>query len=295
MPEKEDGIFGATQTDDAVVLARVDEIRKRRDRIGNYPELGLATTGAYARKLVELVTTAAAASPRAACDAAPSAMEALAAAQMALLPPPGVATDVPRTPTADDRARLDALARSAEDAIRACTAGLDTPLARSSVLRISADLNYLSTTAENPGDRDHAALLAAAPGVEATVDAADPGAPLVDRLFRADALLRADFLAVQQDPALPIDAIRVYDYEEDADDAAVRVLHAIGDDPAAAGAFLLDVIVPADVRESCLADLAAGKTPIFGRFADAHPGSCWRYHHAKQLAQALDACGTGGR
>lgn len=285
-------VFGATQTDDPVVLACVEEIRKRRARIGSYPELGLATTGAYARKLMELVTAAAAASPRAACDAAPSAMDALAAAQKALLPAPGVATNVARTPTADERARLDALARTAEDAIRACTAGLDTPLARSSLLRVTAEASYLSSTAEDPQDRDHAALLAAAPGVEASVDAADPGAPLVDRLFRADALLRADFLALAQDPALPIDTIRIYDLEEDADEAAVRVLRAIGEDPAAVGAFLLDVIVPADVRESCLADLAAGKTPIFGRFADAHPGACWRYDHAKELAQALDACGA---
>src|SRR5262249_10378919 len=128
--------------------------------------------------------------------------------------------------------------------------------------------------------------------VEKSVDAEGANAPLIDRMLHAQGPIRSEFIALQKKPEYPIDQIRVYDYEEDADDAAVRILTAIGDDPLAFGTFLLNALMPAEMKAACVADVAAGKPVPFGRFIDTHPATCWRYYHVAQFSKALNQCGS---
>src|SRR5262249_32710190 len=86
-----------------------------------------------------------------------------------------------------------------------------------------------------------------------------------------------------------IDQVRIFDFEEDADDASVRVLTEIGQDPTGVGLFLLRMSGD-DAKQKCLSDVAARKPIGYGRFIDTHPSSCWRYYHTTQFAKALTQC-----
>src|SRR5262249_22771120 len=71
------------------------------------------------------------------------------------------------------------------------------------------------------------------------------------------------------------------------DDAAVRVLAAIGDDPLGAGQFFLSLLPD---PQACKSAVEAGKSTPYGRFIDPHNDTCWRYFHAFHFAKALAAC-----
>jgi hypothetical protein len=141
----------------------------------------------------------------------------------------------------------------------------------------------------NPDDPDHGKLVGLMLDVETRVDAEMSDAPLIDRILAAQGDIRAELAKLQDDPAYPIDQIRIFDYEEDADDASVRVLTALGKNPIGVGQFFLD-FMPADARAACLADVAAHRPIPYGRFIDTHPSSCWRYYHVNQFSSALSQC-----
>jgi hypothetical protein len=103
-------------------------------------------------------------------------------------------------------------------------------------------------------------------------------------------MLRPRLLELRDDPQFPIGRIRLYDFEEDADDAAVRVLRALGYPPTGNGEFLLRLMRPEDAGPQCARDVEAQLPIRYGNLADPHPANCWRYYHATQLAEALGAC-----
>ena len=126
--------------------------------------------------------------------------------------------------------------------------------------------------------------------VEKKVDAASMAdTALADRILRAQDELLPRLAAMQEDAQFPIAQLRVFDYEEDADDASVRVLRELGDDPLSLGGFFLSILTP-EARKACLDDLAAGKTIAYGNLIDTHPATCWRDYHSQQLNKALDRC-----
>ena len=202
----------------------------------------------------------------------------------------------PRTPDAGESANLDALSQTLADGLLACTSPLADPLAKGSLLDAVALMNDLPATASDPASPDHAKLLGFVLDAERATDAAsDPSAPLVARLLDAQARIRSELVTLQDDPTYPIDQIRIYDSEEDADDVAVRILAAIDDNPIGIGDFLLDsLLTPAD-KATCLADVAAGRAIPYGRSVDIHPPTCWRYYHVTQLAAALGTCAPVSR
>jgi hypothetical protein len=291
----EDGLFGESQANDAVLGIHVEEMLKRQARVGGLPELGLpaiASLGTYAKVTDALLAAAtpAGASPSDACAAAKAAETALQKAQGALVPGASAGNDVPATPTADQAAQLQTLSQSYDTALRACLDGAGVPANQASLMQLTAETNSLSDQAVDPNSPDHAKLVSLMLEAETATDEALPKASLVDRLLAAQTPIRAELIGLRGAPEYPIDDIRVYDYEEDADDAAVRILAAIGDDPMGIADFLLDAALTPEQKAACLADIGAHKRIPFGRFIDTHPATCWRVYHATGLAKAIAAC-----
>jgi hypothetical protein len=286
----EDGVLGAAEDDDPRVAAHVEKILELQTRIGGLPHLGFPATvkGQYSKIFDLMMRSVTAPTPEstAACTAVTTGLSELRTAQIALLPGAPLGNLVPATPTPEQRANLDALSSSIASAIPACVAAGED---EGTLMQLTAVLNKLPMEAVAPEHPDHARLIELMVDAERQVDAEAPAAPMSEKMLRAEALMRAEQIALRDDPAFPIDQIRVFDYEEDADDAAVRVLTAIGDDPLGISGFLLST-VPREAREGCVAHVAAGKPVSFGRFIDTHSPVCWRHYHAAQFSKALAAC-----
>jgi hypothetical protein len=155
---------------------------------------------------------------------------------------------------------------------------------------LTAATNNLSEQSLDTDNPDHAKLRGLMLDAEKLADSELASAPLIDRMLQAEGPIRAELIALHAAPNYPIDQIRVYDFEEDADDASVRILRAIGDDPAGLATFLANALMTPDAAAACNADLSAGRPTPFGRFIDTHPASCWRVYHIRQLAKAFDTC-----
>jgi hypothetical protein len=294
----EDGIIGEAQTDEGPLAAHVEEMLKRQQRVGGVPELGLpvfAALGATYPKITDMLlglATPDTGASSAACADAKTKEAALQNAQKALIPGITAGNLVPRAPTAEESAHLEELSQATASALRTCLEPMTAGPSRASLMQLTAAMNELPEGAADPSHPDHAKLLGLMLDDEKAVDADLVTAPLIDRMLKAQAPIRSEFIALRASPTYPIDEVRVYDFEEDADDAAVRVLHAIGDDPLGIGKFLLDALMTPAEKASCLADVAAHRAVPYGRFIDTHPATCWRYYHAKQFAEALGTCSS---
>src|SRR5262249_2272349 len=148
-------------------------------------------------------------------------------------------------------------------AYRACLAPVTGDMMNASLLELTAGLNGMES-ALDPASPDHQKLLDVMLKAELDVDAAMPNAPLLERLLAAPSTIRSDYIALRDDPTVPVDQIRIFDFEEDADDAAARVLMTLGDDPLGIGDFLVSLL-PADAQPGCLADVGAHKPIPYGR------------------------------
>jgi hypothetical protein len=294
-PQSEDGVLGADQDNDPHVQAHVEEILKRQSRVGGIADLGLPvaeTLSTYPKIFKMLIGQAAqgAADPTQVCNVAKDKSVELLNAQKALIPGIALGNLVPSTPTAEQKANLDRLSNEIADALRTCLAPIaDSAIGKATLLELTAGLNNMEA-ALDPASPDHAKLLGLMLDAETQVDAATPDGTLIDRLLKAQEVIRKEYIALRDDPAFPVDQIRVFDYEEDADDAAARVLTKIGDDALGIGEFLLSILPDEAARTSCLADITAHKPIAYGRFIDTHPSTCWRYYHNTQFAKALTQC-----
>lgn len=288
----EDGILGEAQPSDPILDDHVEEIRKRRDRVGALPTLGLnvlegprlPVPGKLLTLLHMLVNATEAATPGA-CATATAHMNELATAQKALLPNLADGNAVARSLSAEEQAHVDQLSDAIASELRACI-----PSDEGSLMEVTAILNQLPPESVDPAHPQHARLLALMLDAEKQVDAEMPQASLIDRVLTVQAKLRAELIALENDPQSPIDQLRVYDYEEDADDAAVRVLAALGEDPIGNGMFLVRAGLPPELQQPCLDAVAAHRPIPYGRFIDPHPATCWRYYHTTQFAQGLRQC-----
>ncbi|HVJ91559.1 MAG TPA: M48 family metalloprotease [Labilithrix sp.] len=110
---------------------------------------------------------------------------------------------------------------------------------------------------------------------------------IIDRLLEVVETAHRRMSVLDADPELPIDQLRVYDMEEDSDDAAVRVLRALDRDGMSAGHLFLSELPAPD---ECVRKVNSGIIPDYGRFIDPHNATCWRWYHTGQLVQALDRC-----
>jgi hypothetical protein len=294
--QSEDGLIGETQTDQGPIADHVEEMLKRQARVGGIPELGLSVaTGlgaTYPSMTDKMLASAIAAggAESAPCTAAKAKEAELLAAQLALLPGHDGGNLIPRTPTADESAHLDQLSQELTAALKTCLDPVTTTPNDWSLMVLTAATNNLSEQSLDTNNPDHAKLRGLMLDAEKLTDSELSSAPLIDRMLQAQAPIRSELIALRGVPAYPIDQIRVYDFEEDADDASVRILRAIGDDPAGLASFLANGLMSPDLAASCNADLAADRPTPFGRFIDTHPASCWRIYHIRQLAKAFDVC-----
>ena len=292
---REDGIFGASAEDDPTVAAHVEAILAIQKRVGGLPELGLAVaqaggaSGDYAKIYPLLVKAMPAEKRPPACMGYATKASALQDLQGSLLPGQPMGLLIPATPTQEQQSELDRLSREIAADLRECLKDLPVPDG-GTLFDLTAELNEIPVeAARNPSSPEHAQVLAKMLDEEKAADAADPKAPLIDRILRAEVALRARELELRNDPRLPIDELRTFDYEEDADDASVRILASLGDDPTGIGRMLL-ASAPAELADACKKQVDGGGAVRYGRFIDPHPATCWRYYHAKELSKALAKC-----
>lgn len=279
----EDGILGAAQSDDPAVAAHIESMMKVQERIGGIPEIGTQVfLGTYAKIFGGFMQGQE--TPTAACTEAMASAQAMAQFQVGFLPGYPAGDLSPRTPTAEEQAQLTSITDAFEAKLRACAGAEKAPLAL-----LVAVINNLSPTAAVPGDADHEKFLQVILPEEVQVDRENPNASLVDRMLLASKLMRTRLLSIRANPTFPIDKLRVYDFEEDADDASIRVLHARGDDATGVGRFMLS-LMPESLRNACLDSVEAGNPVSYGRLVDVHPTHCWRYYHATQFAASLNVC-----
>lgn len=292
---REDGILGAAADDDPAVAAHVEAILEIQKRVGGLPELGLATaqsggaSGQYAKVYPLLVGLVPEQGRAPGCKTYASKATSLQDLQASLLPGREMGLLVSVPPTKEQQTEIDRLSREIADDLRSCLKDLPA-LEGGTLFDLTAELNKIpGEAAKDPSSPEHAQVLAKMLDEEKAADAADPKAPLIDRILRAEVVLRARELALRNDPRFPIDELRTFDYEEDADDASVRILASLGDDPTGIGRMLL-ASAPAELAAACKKQVDEGGVVRFGRFIDTHPATCWRYYHAREFSKALAKC-----
>jgi hypothetical protein len=291
----ENGVLGEAQDTNPAIQAHIEDILKHQLRVGGIPNLAMPVLYSlnpptYLNMIKSLAATGAhqpSAPPG--CARVDGDLKALKDAQVALLPGKEEGLLMPRAPTAEESSRLELAAKAVSDDFHACFDGeTDQP----PFLAMLAMFNGLPPQAADPSNPQHEDLVKLALPVELRIDSDMPGASLAEKIFRADVMVRAELDALQKDPAFPIEKLRVYDSEEDADDASIRVLSAIGQDPTGVGQFFVHHFMPSDAIERCNRALAAGESIPYGNLIDTHPATCWRYYHATQFASALAQCTT---
>jgi hypothetical protein len=285
----EDGILGEAQADDAALASPIGRLLGGQSRIGGISQLGLnvIAPGVYFQVIGQMLRPTEATGT--VCSGIQAKAQQLAIRQLGFLPGAQEGNLTPRLPSAAEKAELDRLTTSLLADIRAC-AGPNSDT--SSLGIVSALTQGLSpAAAESAADPAYDQVRAGMLDIEKQVDAQLSGGRLSDKVLRAEELVRADVVAVRSDASLNLSRVRVYDYEEDADDASMRVLSAIGSDPVSIGTFVLSLSKPA-TKAQCLADVAAGRPIGFGELYDVHPLNCWRYYHATQFKKALASCAT---
>ena len=285
----EDGVLGAVQADDPALAGPIGRLLGGQSRIGAISQLGLnmITPSTYVQVMGQMLAPTEATGT--VCSGIQAKAQQLALRQIGFLPGLPEGNLEPRLPSAAEKADLDGLSASLVTDMRAC-AGANS--GTSSIGIVSAIMQQLSpAVADDPSDPAYDQVRAGMLEIEKQVDAQMSGALLSDKILRAEELVRADVVAIRSDASLNLPRVRVYDYEEDADDASMRVLAAIGSDPTSIGTFALSMLKPAS-KAQCLADVAAGRPIDFGELYDVHPPHCWRYYHATQFKAALATCTT---
>lgn len=281
--------------DDATVRARVEEVRRLGRLVGRFPELDAIPIGLmgedepeYYRLLGWLRTQRP--------DPAPAACQASSDVSTRLQTFLRAHADLDTFSIAlDDAAKTELSATLGElsTAMHDCYGHLRVSLleakVRAELVGVpEADAQPLVDRLLDPTSQEHAALVSALDPAEVEADS-DEATPTVDRILRAVKALHAKLAALEADAKLPLDEVRVYDKEEDADDAAVRILAHLGEDPTAQGRFSLRTMKdPA----ACRRDVDAGKDLFYGRFVDPHNATCWRYKHVVEFAKAISSCGA---
>ncbi len=293
---KEHGIIGAVTPDDPVVEKSASELRRVGAKVGRYPIFGALPISAYQDSdyedlLATLATTRGRSADPSACDTLDSGLRRMRAV---------VATKTSIHLAAlylskQERDELTSLVPSTTDAMKRCYGHVKMPLFELWVrdrVRRRADLsedarNDLIIKSLDPSTSEHALMRAnLSTEVEERADD-DANRPTVERFASVVETLHRRVQALEGDSALPIEELRVFDLEEDADDAAVRVLRYLDEDPLANARLYLNMMPNA---AECTKEIDKGNVPAYGRFIDEHNSTCWRFFHSKELAKALEKC-----
>lgn len=273
LPSDDDhGIFGAKQANDSDVDARLYDIIVRERRVGAYPEIGFATpSSSYWSELTHLfpkngTSTTCWNNLNAAVNASNAAQGRFVTTSSGARPP---------TPSPEEMATLKEASEGLWTALNECFGEVPDATTIADVFvaqgHAKSSLDEWMLEAEKDADKNPALVSAG------------------QRFLAAEPTVRAEVIALRANPASPFGRIRTYDYEEDADDAAIRVMRAMGRDPLALGRSSLAWMTP-EGQANCKAAVEAGEPIDFGPKLDPHPADCWRYHHVVELSASLAKC-----
>lgn len=295
----ERGIIGSAQPNDPAVAARVKEVQRLGEAAGRFPEFGPAPRALFSYSEYELGLALLAANK--ATSPAPDTCvraDTLEQEMSTFAQAHGSVDYSSLVATPEEFRGLGTKARSYAAAMKTCYSHVNLSLFELKV-RARASQPGSVLTAEDVAKQldgstpEHAkAVKELMSNDELALDRDGAASPVIDKIFAATEAIHAKLTALGKDQAMPLDAIRVYDAEEDADDAAVRVLTAIGADPLGQAKFLFRAMGDAG---ACRRTLDAGKVPSYGRFVEDHPGTCYRVYHSQQFVQSLATCKPNDR
>ncbi|MBX3262451.1 MAG: hypothetical protein KF782_22415 [Labilithrix sp.] len=290
----EHGVIGAFVDDDPVVRPHADELRTIGALVGREYVFGSMPLSAFEDSEYQslLATLAknrpASADPRT-CQAADAGLERARAFYKSTVSVHDLTLELTPKQIAD----LGALERATTSALRSCYASVKKSIFELKIEDRSVQVLVNGTPASlqtilDPSTAEHKLAYGAlmVNPVEREVDT-KAEETTIERILEVVSTLHQRAATLTASAELPIDELRVFDLEEDADDAAVRILRAIGDD--ALGAARLFVGQMPDPDE-CLRVVSTGGVPRYGRFIDPHNATCWRAFHATDLARELQRC-----
>jgi hypothetical protein len=290
---KEKGVIGAVAPDEANVRALAEELRDIGNLVGREPGFGALPISAYEENEYESMLATLAkdrgGGDAQACQTADNGLQQAGDFYRANVS----VHDLTLSLTPKQAQDLATLANNTSDAFRKCYANVNKSLlelkindksARVLVNGVPASLETLLDPTTPEHELVYSVLMANQ--VERDVDA-KTGLTTIARVLEVVDRLHQRAGELDSDASLPIDELRVFDLEEDADDAAVRILRAIGDDTlGAAKLFMGQMPDPS----ACQQEIESGVVPRYGRFIDSHNATCWRAFHSMDLADALSRC-----
>jgi hypothetical protein len=292
---KENGVLGAMEDDDKGVAERAARIHHLGEKVGRVAALGPLAIGLFSEPEYQYALGGLKAQRESSAHPEACAASDAALAQVsALIGPKTSAEEYSVSLTAAESAQITKLATEIATHARSCYGHV-----KGSLYELKVRGRFGNLPPEIAGPKLKALLDPKSPeyaethaevmtdDIEKKLDADDGKTPTVDRLFTVVETMRAELSALESDKSMPVDELRIFDDEEDADDAAVRVLRAIDDDPHGIAGFLTTILA---TPEACAASIQAGKIPAYGRFIDEHNATCWRIYHVDQMAKALARC-----
>jgi hypothetical protein len=281
----EKGQFGFAQKSDPSIAAAYKTYQAASDRVGriyakplgNFPfHLGSNPDPTYVNYLKFMVQALAAsgASVPAACAVSDDDASKLQAIVDKHLDKSNLTL-----PLGDDDAAAAVLSADWEAQTRSCFDDLNGSIAD----MVTQGRQALASQGAAPAVVD--ALLPDLDDSDKAVDAAVISTKTVNHFFALAAARRAAMAAIVESTDVPYASLRFFSEEEEADDAAVRIITRVGGKLD----MLLNPYSPT-FRSECQSLLASGKTPEYGGFVDAHHGLCWRFQHVTDFASTLASC-----
>lgn len=289
---REHGIFGANTPDDPAVRKHAGELRTLGAMAGRASVFGALPISAFEESEYDsLLQTLAKLNPQAADgDACRTAQDGLRRAKDFYKEAVTV-HDLTLILSQDQETQLTTFANSIAAALQRCYGNV-----RASLFELKVRDRSVSPEAQaqmpkllDPTTEEHKAAYALLMDneLERNIDTKSETRPAIERLLEVVQTAHARIAELEADPKMPIDELRVFDMEEDADDAAVRVIRAAGDDVGGISRLFLGQIGDGGACRRLLDD---GKVPRYGRFVDVHNATCWRAFHVREFAKAIDHC-----
>ncbi len=288
----EHGVFGAATPDDPAVRKHAGELRDLGALVGRASVFGPLPISSFEESEYDsMLQTLAKVSGQ------PGDSQACRTAQIGLVRAKDFykkavsVHDLTLDLTDDESKQVETFTKSVADALRKCYANVRISLYELKVRdrSTSEDAKAQMPRLLDPSTPEYkiAYPLLMRNDLEREIDSKSQGAATIERALAFVERAHQRITQLEADTSLPIDELRVFDMEEDADDAAVRVLRASGEDPRGITQLFLGQL---DDGGACKRTIDNGDVPRYGRFIDVHNATCWRAFHTTDLAKALDSC-----
>ena len=289
---REHGVFGANTPDDPAVRSHAGELRDLGALVGRAFEFGPLPISAFEESEYDsLLQTLTKLNPQPpdgdACRVAQTGLRRAKEFYKESVTVHDLTLELPR----DQAESLATYTKSIADALRRCHGNVRTSLYELKVRdrSISPEAQAQMPKLLDPTTEEHKAAYALLMNsdLERNADTKSQDRPTIERLIDVVQAAHERIAELEANSRFPIDELRVFDMEEDADDAAVRVIRAAGDDAAGLARLFFGQLGDGG---ACKRALDAGKVPRYGRFIDVHNATCWRAFHTRELAKAIGKC-----